>query len=104
MADPLTDAQILAIRTRIGNDVPPSDDDLAVLFETLRSIDKVVLAVIEPRLEAMLTKPAKYTVDGDSSFDYTANLALMQKRVAEAQAQTGEQGLTVGRLKRKWRR
>jgi hypothetical protein len=52
----------------------------------------------------MLEKPAQYTVHQDSSFNYSANLAVMQKRVEKLQAQTGEQGLTVGRLKRKWRR
>lgn len=104
MADPLSEAQILAIRSRIGDDVPPSDDDLALLFETLGSVEKVSLAVIEPRLIAMLEKPAKYTIDQDSSFDYSANLALMQKRVEQLAARTGEQGLTTGRLHRKWRR
>lgn len=104
MADPLPDALLLAIRSRIGADVPPSDDDLALLYETLGSVDKVVLSVMEPRLLAMLEKPAQYTVDQDSSFNYSANLALMQKRVEQLQARTGEQGLTTGRLHRKWRR
>ncbi len=101
----MTDAQLVTVRSRIGAAVPPTDDDLNALYDELHSTDKVVLAIIEPRLANMLAKPAKYTIDQDSAFDYSANIAALQKQVTTLQGQTAETGyLTLGRLERKWER
>lgn len=102
---PAVDASVvLEIRARIGSASPPSDTDLMLSYETLGTVDKVVLGVLETRLSSLLSKPAKYTIEGDSSFDYSANLQALQREVAALRNETGSVGLSVGQLVKTWER
>lgn len=92
-----------AIRDRIGNASPPTDAELDALWEELGTVDAVVLSVMESRWADMLRKPAKYTIEGDSSFDYSENLKLMAKELKDQRASTTG-GMTTGRLLSTWDR
>lgn len=100
----MTDAELAEVRQRIGSAEPPTDAELEEWWEDLQSVDKVVLRALEGRFSALLAKPAKYTIEGDSSFDYSANLAALQKEVQGLRDETGAGGLTVGRLEATWER
>jgi hypothetical protein len=102
---PITVAALRTIRDRVGSGQPPTDADLAAwLEEESGDVDKVVLRALEGRWQAMLAKPGRYTIEGDSSFDYTKNLELMQKDLAALRSSTGGTGLSVGQLVRTWER
>lgn len=94
-------ADLLAIRDRIGEG--PTDSELAALMTKLGTVDKVVLSVMEQRFDAALAKPAKYTIEGDSSFDYSKNLELMAKQLKD-QRDTTTGGMTTGQLLARWDR
>ncbi len=98
----MTEEDLRAIRDRIGDAEPPTDADLAVLWEDLGTVDLVVLSVMECRFAESLTRPAKYAIEGDSSFDYTENLKLMAKELEAQRAAAG--GLATGRLVADWPR
>lgn len=99
----ITTEDLRAIRDRIGDAIPPTDDDIDALWVELESVDRVVLSIQESRFADMLAKPAKYTIEGDSSFDYSANLAAMQKELSRQRANT-EGGLATGQLVAEWPR
>ncbi len=90
------------IRDQIGDASPPSDADLAALLAELSTVDRVVLSIREQRFAAALVKPAKYAIEGDSSFDYSANLAAMQKEL-DGQRRAAS-GLATGQLVADWPR
>lgn len=99
----VTDEDLRAIRDRIGDAEPPADADIDALWVELESVDRVVLSIMESRFAATLAKPAKYSIEGDSSFDYSANLAAMQRELNAQRARTTG-GLATGRLVAEWDR
>jgi hypothetical protein len=99
----ITAEDLRAIRDRIGDAEPPTDDEIDALWVELESVDRVVLSIMESRFAATLAKPAKYAIEGDSSFDYSANLAAMQKELNRQRAAT-EGGLATGQLLANWDR
>lgn len=99
----ITAEDLRAVRDRIGDAEPPTDEDIDALWVDLGTVDKVVLSVMEGRFAATLAKPAKYAIEGDSSFDYSANLAAMHKELDRQRAAT-EGGLATGQLIANWDR
>lgn len=99
----MTAAQLADIRNRIGTSAL-TDEEIEALYDELGTVDKVVLHVLEGRLTALLASPAKKTIEGDSSFDWSANLAALQKEVKALRDETGAVGLSVGRLVKTWSR
>ena len=99
----MTDAQLVEIRNRIGTSAL-TDAEIEALYDELGTVDKVVLHVLEGRLSSLISKPAKYTIEGDSSFDYSANLQALQQEVKALRDETGSVGLSVGQLVKTWNR
>jgi hypothetical protein len=74
------DAATLAeIRAWVGSS--PDNADLELRLERLVTAPAVALEVLRGRLADMISEPAKFTVDGDASWDYSANLKLLGDRV-----------------------
>jgi hypothetical protein len=99
----ITAEDLRAIRDRIGYAEPPTDDDIDALWVELESVDRVVLSIMETRFAATLAKPAKYAIEGDSSFDYSENLKA-QERALNAQRAKTQGGLATGQLLANWDR
>lgn len=102
---PFDGATLAQIRSWVGSE--PSNDDLAVRFERLGSTNLTALEVLRERRANLLADPAKVSVDGDASWDWSKNLEVLDKQVAELETVAGIAGpgtVNVGRLVRTGRR
>lgn len=82
------DAGVLAdIRQWVGTR-RPTDADLEVRYLRLGSVTAVALQVLRERLADMLIDAAKFDADGDASYDYSANLKLLESKVHQLEAST----------------
>lgn len=101
-----TVAELAAIRSHVGTQVPPSDTHLAVLLARLGTVEAVALDVVRSRLADLRARPAKFTAQGDYSEDWTGNLTSLadQETVLAAAVAAGTTAgggvVTVGRLVR----
>lgn len=112
MATPLTDAQLFAVRAKIGDSEPPDDFDLADNYARLGTLTAVVVEIIEKRIATLLQKgPLIYSVDsGEVAENFSNNLKGWQEMLAQVKAEgiNGE-GPVMGRVKvgnfgRRWGR
>lgn len=85
-----TEAELAAIRDHVG-DQPP-DADLQELWNRLGDVDAVALAVIRRRRAEMLARPARLTVEGDYTEEWTRNLDALaaQEAALAAAVSTGD--------------
>lgn len=76
--------QLAVLRSHVGADDPPSDDDLDTLYDRLGSVGAVALEVLRGRLTEMLLAPGKMSLEGDYSREYTAaQIKALQTTIAE---------------------
>lgn len=94
----LTDDQLQAIRSEIGDQEPPDDSDLDDIYARVGTTDAVVAEVLRKRLIELLNAPASFAVDGYQE-NNAANIAALTKRVETAEERSAGQ-VTVTRLVR----
>lgn len=85
LADVLDD-----IRNWIGDQTPPTDNDLAVLWDRHPTVEQVALFVLRKRRASLLTNPAAFTVQGDYSQSTVKNLDALNALIGQLEQITGE--------------
>lgn len=95
----IASSDLALIRAYIGPETPPTDLELATLFASLGTVEKVAQRVLDGRLATMVSQPAKVTLDGDITVDNSANIKALGQVAARLHAGTTS-GLTKGLLYR----
>lgn len=100
MAD---EADVLAVRRRVGSIVPPEDADIADALDRLQSVEAVTFEFLQLRLAELRANPTRLTIDGDRTEDWTGNIAALERAVDEAAVNAGVlsgSALTITRIVR----
>ncbi|MGG2460597.1 hypothetical protein ACO0M4_12400 [Streptomyces sp. RGM 3693] len=61
-------------------------EDLATRYERLRSAKAVALEVLHERVAALVAEPLKVTVNGVATIDNSANVAALERQLAQLNA------------------
>ena len=77
---PLTSAQIYQIRREVGDS--PDDTTLANNYDRLKSVNSVVLEILQIRMANLLRSPAHITVFGEVALDNSANIDALKAQMA----------------------
>lgn len=75
-----SDTQLAEIREWIGDD--PDDSTVQALWTAYGTVNRVSLSVLRRRRAALLADPAKLSIDGETSEDWTANLNALDSDIA----------------------
>jgi hypothetical protein len=80
--------ELAVVRSHVGSTVPPSDDDLRVIYDRVGSPEATALEVLRGRLADMLNpaNPARFTADGDYTSDHAANIKGLTVKITELEA------------------
>src|SRR5687767_9623527 len=79
---PLGTEDLIWVRRKIGTGTP-TDDDLDDVYDRVGSREEVVKEVLETRLADLLANPAQFSVSGEYSQNTGANIAALQKALAD---------------------
>lgn len=74
------------LQSQLGPDV--SAEDLTARYERLHSAKAVVLEVLHERIAALVAEPLKVTVNGVATIDNSANVAALERHVAQIADET----------------
>ncbi|MDJ0383221.1 hypothetical protein [Streptomyces sp. G-G2] len=81
------------LAAQLGPDTDP--DDLAQRYERLGSARAVVDEMLHERIAALLSEPLRVTVNGVATIDHSANVAALERRLAQIGIQPApDDGLT----------
>ncbi|MEU9115285.1 hypothetical protein AB0D04_26765 [Streptomyces sp. NPDC048483] len=69
------------LQAQLGPDL--NSDDLAARYERLHSARAVALEVLHERVAALVALPLKVTVNGVATIDNSANVAALERRIAQ---------------------
>jgi hypothetical protein len=78
--------ELAIVRSHVGSTVPPSDDDLRLIYDRVGSPEATALEVLRGRLADMLANPARFTADGDYTESYEANIKGLMAKIAELES------------------
>lgn len=78
--------ELAIVRSHVGSTVPPSDDDLRLIYDRVGSPEATALEVLRGRLADMLANPARFDATGDFSEGYEANIKGLTAKIAELEA------------------
>ncbi|MFD9374613.1 hypothetical protein ACFWBH_03570 [Streptomyces sp. NPDC059999] len=71
--------------SQLGPDTDPAD--LAQRYDQLGSARAVAGEVLHERIAALLSEPLRVTVNGVATIDHSANVAALERRVAQLAGQ-----------------
>ncbi|KIZ15400.1 hypothetical protein [Streptomyces natalensis] len=69
------------LQSQLGPDI--DDGDLAARYDRLHSAKAVALEVLHERVNALVAEPLKVTVNGVATIDNSANVAALERRIAQ---------------------
>jgi hypothetical protein len=96
---PITREDLALIRSHVGYDEPPTDQDLATLLATEGTVGKVVEAVLHGRFLELISGPAKWGLDGDMDVDNSKNIDKLEAELATLRADNAG-SMETGRMYR----
>lgn len=102
----MTATDLSRVRSWVG--AQPDDAELVLRFERLGTVEAVAQEILRERRANLLLDPAKMSIDGDASWDWTKNLELLNESLGHLDAIVGSGGtvgqVQIGSLVRKGRR
>lgn len=78
----LTTTQFTVLRSELGDSVPPTDADLQEIYDRRLGLVGVVREVWRKRMANFLANPTSFTIPGDYAQSTTANLAVLERKLA----------------------
>lgn len=79
----LSAADLARIRAHVGEQEPPTDAALGALWDSLGTVEKVAYQVLAVRLAALIAQPAKVTLEGDLTVDWSKTMDFLSGKVAD---------------------
>ncbi len=86
----ISERDLAELRSLVGQESPPTDDQLNDAWVRLGSIKAVALEVQRARLAQLRSQPSRLTIDGDRTEDWSGTIPSLERQVAQLEREITE--------------